>query len=283
MMRDFFKYHSLGNDFVIIDWFKKSESCLRSILQHDDWKIWVVRVCARHTGVGGDGVLVIHSNSEDGMPEILVFNADGSQGQTCLNGLRAVTHYLVVHRGLPASLTIKMGQRLYICEVTKGRGDESSRLVTTAMQPPQLEEPLSLVVEQETFEGFRVSVGNPHFIVMRSIDLQFLQHFGPRIESHVAFPHRTNVEFVWQDCHRDDLFHLFVYERGCGITQACSSGAAATLWLLFSRGFVKADSKISIAMLGGNVIAWVGSDKLWLQAESVEVFSGALAQGVHIQ
>ncbi len=283
MMRDFVKYHSLGNDFVIIDWFKKPESYLHSILQHDGWKAWVVRVCARHMGVGADGVLVIHNNTQAGVPEVLIYNADGSQGQTCLNGLRAVAHHLVVHRLLPASLSIKMGQRLYTCEVTKGQGHELSRLVTTVMQSPQIEEPLSLEVEQEIFEGFRVSVGNPHFIVMRSADLQFLHRFGPLLESHAAFPNRTNVEFVWQDCHRDDLYHLLVYERGCGVTQACSSGAAATLWLLFSRGLIKANFKTSIAMLGGNVIAWIGEDKLWLQAESVEVFSGALAQGAHIQ
>ena len=283
MMRDFIKYHSLGNDFVIIDWFKKPESYLHAILQHDDWKSWVVRVCSRHTGVGADGVLVIHSNTQAGVPEVLVYNADGSQGQTCLNGLRSVAHYLVVHRLLPSSLSIKMGQRIYACEVIKGFLGDASRLVTTAMQPPQVEKSLSLMLEGETFDGCCVSVGNPHFIITRSIDLQFLQRFGPQLEGHVAFPNRTNVEFVWQDCHRDDLFHLLVYERGCGITQACSSGAAATLWLLFSRGLIKADTKISIAMLGGNVTGWISSDKLWLQAEAVEVFSGALAQGAHIQ
>ena len=283
MMREFLKYHSLGNDFVIIDWFKRPESYLQSFLQHEAWPAWVKQVCTRHTGVGADGVLIVRGNTEAGVPEIIVYNADGSLGQTCLNGLRAVAHYLVEYWRLPASLTIKMGQRLYSCEVGEKDYQDSSRLITTRMQVASVQDELVLTIQEEKFIGTRVSIGNPHYILLRSIDMPFLQKFGPLLESHAAFPDRTNVEFVWQDCHQDDLFHLLVYERGCGITNACSSGAAATFGLLYTRGTLPPDKKITIAMPGGQVIGWISGEDTYLQARSVEVFSGVLAQKAHIR
>ena len=278
MMRDFIKYHSLGNDFIIIDWLKKPESFLQSMIHGPAWQTWVREICTQHTGVGADGVLIIRGNIEAGMPEVLVYNADGSLGQTCLNGLRCVAQYLVVRRGLPAKITIKMGERNIVCDVIKTHESSAVHQVTMAMPPAQVHDQLPLVVEAEGFDGYVVSIGNPHYINFRSIELPFLQKFGPLLESHPAFPLRTNVEFVWQDCHRDNLFHLLVYERGCGITNACSSGAAATLWLLYERGIVTAGAKIEIAMLGGFVTGWVQEGSLYLQASAVEVFSGSFAQ-----
>lgn len=283
MMREFLKYHSLGNDFVIIDWFKRPESYLQSFLQHEAWPTWVKQVCARHTGVGADGVLIVRGNTEAGVPEIIVYNADGSAGQTCLNGLRAVAHYLVEYWRLPSSLAIKMGERFYNCEVGEKDYEDSSRLITTRLQAATVQDEIVLTLQGEEFKGTRVSIGNPHYILFRSIDMPFLQKYGPLLEAHPAFPNRTNVEFVWQDCHRDDLFHLLVYERGCGITNACSSGAAATLWLLHTRGTLPVDKKISIAMPGGQLTGWVSGADLYLQARSVEVFSGVLAQKAHIR
>jgi diaminopimelate epimerase len=270
MMRNFVKYHSLGNDFVIIDWLEKPIASLREIINHKDWSTWVVDVCKRHTGVGADGILIIQGNAAGEVPEVLIYNADGSLGQTCLNGLRAVSQYLVVHRNLPATFKIQMGQRMYSATVGDGG------LVTTLIQPAQVHNQLQVDVDSEKFDGHVVSIGNPHYINFRSIDLEFLRRFGPQLESHPAFPLRSNVEFVWQDCHREDLYHLLVYERGCGITNACSSGAAATLWLLYERGVVRLDSKIIIAMLGGEVTGWVSSEGIYLQAPAVEVFSGVL-------
>lgn len=270
-MHDFFKYHSLGNDFVIIDWFKKTESYLQSIIEHDGWKQWVVDVCARNTGVGADGVLVIHTNIQAGIPEVLIYNVDGSMGQTCLNGLRAVCHYLFVHRGFSSMMSIKMGQRVYECEVDL-RG-----FVTMFVQPANVFDQVHIQLENEQFDGYVVSVGNPHYINFRTIDLEFLRLFGPKLESHPFFPERTNVEFIWQDCHRDDLYHMLVYERGCGITRACSSGAAAILWLLHHRKILSLNEKIKIRMLGGEVTGWICDQGMYLQAQSVEVFSGVLA------
>jgi diaminopimelate epimerase len=278
MMHDFIKYHSLGNDFIVIDWLKKPEFFLQSIIHGKAWPGWVRDICRQHTGVGADGLLIIHGNVDAGVPEVLVYNADGSLGQICLNGLRCVAQYLVIRRGLPAKLTIKMGERNIACNVIKTDQGRAVHQITMTIEPAELQEQLPLVIDGESFEGHVVSIGNPHYINFRSIELPFLQKFGPLLESHSAFPLRTNVEFVWQDCHRDDLFHLLVYERGCGITNACSSGAAATLWLLYERGIVTAGAKIEIAMLGGFVTGWVQEGSLYLQASAVEVFSGSFAQ-----
>ena len=278
MMREFFKYHSLGNDFIIIDWLKRPESYLQSIIQCSVWAKWVSQMCTRNTGVGADGLLIIRGNVEAGAAEVLVYNADGSLGTTCLNGLRAVAQYLVTHRGLLPKLTIKMGELIFTCEVAASNEGNPIREVTTIMQPAKVHHQLPLSIDGEYFDGHVVSIGNPHYINFRSIELPFLRTFGPLLESYAAFENRTNVEFVWQDCHRDDLFHLLIYERGCGITAACSSGAAATLWLLYERGMIAADKKIEIQMLGGSVTGWIKNQQIYLKATAVEVFSGSFVQ-----
>lgn len=283
MMRDFVKYHSLGNDFVIIDWFKKPESYLQSITQSDGWSRWVQQVCTHHTGIGADGVLIVRANTEAGVPEILVYNSDGSAGQTCLNGLRAVARYLVVHRNLPGHLTIKMGSRLYVCDVVQQHSEGVDSLVTIAMNLAENHGIATVAIAGETFKGTKMSVGNPHFIIEKSIDRALLERVGPLIESHESFPNRTNVEFFWQDCVRDDLYHLIVYERGCGITNACSSGAAASISLLYERKVITNNMRISIAMPGGSLICWVSDGMLYMQAIAVEVFSGSFAQEAQIR
>lgn len=286
MMRDFFKFHSLGNDFVLIDWFKKTEWYLQSILNHESWTEWVRSVCARNTGVGADGILIIRGNTEFGVPEVLVYNADGSEGQTCLNGLRTVAHYMVVYKNLPASLSIRMGQRLYECIVAPAEESchtQQARIVTMSMDPAQIFGQHELMIEKEVFSGIRASIGNPHYLCMRSVDLSFLRTFGPLIESHPDFPERTNVDFLWQDCSREDLFHLLVYERGCGITSACSSAAATAASVLYARGIVKDEIDFSIKMLGGELQSWVRQNKIYLRAPSVEVFSGMLTHEAHIR
>ncbi|MBM3886929.1 diaminopimelate epimerase [Candidatus Dependentiae bacterium] len=278
MMRDFIKYHSLGNDFILMDWLKKPDSYLQTILQSAGWQSWVRSVCMQHTGVGADGVLIIRGNIEAGSPEVLVYNADGSQGLVCLNGLRAVAQFLVTRRNLSSPLTIKMGDRNFVCDVTVSHEANPVRLVTMEMEQAVVREQLAIEINDEKFNGYSVSIGNPHYINIRSVDVPFLRTYGPLLESYHAFPLRTNVEFIWQDCHREDLYHLLVYERGCGLTNACSSGAAATLWLLFERNVISAGVKIEIAMPGGSVFGWVQDNKIYLQAHAVEVFSGSFAQ-----
>src|SRR3989338_293477 len=110
-LKHFVKYQSLGNDFIVFDWFKKPTSFIQEELKDAQWKEFVIKTCDRHFGVGADGVLIITCCPQEGVPEILVFNADGSNGQTCLNGLRCVAKHLFDTHHFPKEFRIKMSQR----------------------------------------------------------------------------------------------------------------------------------------------------------------------------
>ena len=106
----FFKYQSLGNDFILLDWLDESKYDFDA-----NWSKLVQCLCDRHYGIGADGVLIIRKNGSE--LESLIFNADGSYGDKCLNGLRCVAHYLVIQKNYPPKLEIFMGNKLMQCEV----------------------------------------------------------------------------------------------------------------------------------------------------------------------
>ena len=102
LLKQFVKYQSLGNDFIIFDWYKKPALFVQVELSGGHFSSVVQRLCDRHFGVGADGVLVITSHQEFGFPVVTIYNADGSKAESCLNGLRCVADYLFTEYYAPA-------------------------------------------------------------------------------------------------------------------------------------------------------------------------------------
>src|SRR5438045_267055 len=115
ILKNFVKYHSLGNDFIVFDWYKRPSFYMHNELQEASWKQFVIDMCNRHYGVGADGIVIITNSQQAGMPEMLIFNADGTQAESCLNGLRCVAKYLFTEYHFPESFNIKLGQRIIEC------------------------------------------------------------------------------------------------------------------------------------------------------------------------
>lgn len=274
MIKNFIKYQSLGNNFILFDWYDQLEESIQQTLHDASWPTFVKNICNRHTGVGADGVLILKRNEQEQLPEMLIFNADGTQAESCLNGLRCVTHYLVTKHGFPASFLIKLGKRTMVCGIEKSGTDI---LITNNIGNVEYQGTKTVTIFEGTFHGHVASVGNPHFIIFQKTELDWLQRHGAALESHEAFPHKTNVEFIWEDGVA--RYHVLVYERGCGITQACSSGAAAIVGTLFHLKKIEANQKIELVMLGGSVISWVDHDgNVFLQAGAQPVFTGVLEE-----
>jgi diaminopimelate epimerase len=277
-MKDFIKYQSLGNDFIVFDWYKKPAVFAERLLQAQTWRQSVVQLCNRHHGVGADGVLLLMSNTHLSVPEIFVFNADGSHAQTCLNGLRCIAHHLMNTYHYPASFSIKMGDRHFQCQTGKE--------IITDLEPVSYKEKAMITTTVGDFEGHVVSVGNPHFIVFQPVELGWLEHHGAHLESHPYFPEKTNVEFVWQDTSvktGPQRYFMNIYERGCGVTLACSSGAAATTGLLFKQGALVPGQKIEIVMPGGTVTSWVDANgRISLSATAQPVYKGTVLFDIDI-
>ncbi len=270
----FFKYHSLGNDFVVFDWFQQSTFEVEQELTAPSWPAHVIAWCNRHTGIGADGVLVLTNNGT--MPLVRIFNADGTQAEMCLNGLRCIAQHLIAYHKFSGIFSIIMGNRT----ITVNQVDDQirSRIPSVTYQKSHV-----LTYSQGTLSGHCADAGNPHFIVFQEVTLSWLEQHGKEFESHQDFPFKANISFVWlvkpgQAGEKNkQSYQVLVFERGCGITQACSSAGAAILKTLAQLNMINPNDVVTLQMLGGNLSGFVDADDMVvLQASAVPVFQGEL-------
>lgn len=265
MIKSFIKYQSLGNDFILLDFWKKTKNEFTKLIIHKNWQSFVIKSCHRHFGVGADGVLIITPNNE-----LLIFNADGSQAEICLNGLRCATYYLFEKYNLDKKFNIKMGGKTIECQIDK------SNVINKINISSKIEKK-TVSIKDLKVKGHYLQIPNPHFIIQKKITQKDLLNFGKLIENNQEFENKTNVEFIYQN--GASSYNMLVHERGVGPTLACSSGATAVVKLLFDTKQIKQNQKIKINMPGGTLICWIDKNKkINLQAKAQQVFTGTLQQ-----
>ncbi len=243
----FSKHHSLGNDFIIFDLRSSSHQQVKEsfdALRAKD----IQALCDRHFGIGADGVLCILP-SVGAHAEVVIYNADGSLGGMCLNGLRCVAAFIAPEQA-SSELTIIMSGRSIACRVQRTL---TGVFVESFIKGFRVSDQHVISTPQGDFLGTPVDVGNPHFIIEQTVERSWLEAHGKHLESHEFFPHKANIEFVWP--LGPNLFNLLVYERACGVTLACSSGAAATAMHLYKKGMIDQRKPIIFRMLGGDLEA----------------------------
>ncbi len=266
----FFKYHGLGNDFVVLD---RRQSGLDIDPETSR------RLCDRHFGIGADGVLtILPAEGLDG--RMVVHNADGSIAEMCGNGLRCVVKYLGDHAASrPQTLTIATGAGTLPC--TLEWGADGVERVTVAMGPARLEAPILpaggpfVAQPVEGYAATAVSMGNPHLVLLDAPHA-LAGTLGPRLERDARFPERTNVEFV-QPRYGGGL-DVVVWERGVGLTLACGTGACAALVASALAGRSQFDEWTPVQLPGGMLELKVASDRsqVWLKGPVRFVFAGQL-------
>jgi diaminopimelate epimerase len=235
-------------------------------------------LCDRNFGVGGDGVLVILPGDR-GDARMRVINADGSEAEMCGNGLRCVAK--VLHYSDPdlhrPTLRIDTGAGLLECKVEEIEGPRAA--VTVQMGRPQLDPPKIPVAApagaplvkrplealDRDFAFTAVSMGNPHAVIFVddiSANLHALAaKYGPAIEHDSLFPRRTNVEFARvRTGESGPEIDLVVWERGCGITLACGTGACATVVAACLEGRAASDQELPVNLPGGQLRIRVASE-----------------------
>jgi len=265
MQQNFFKHQSLGNDFILFDFYD---------LELDiEWDIVASKLCDRHFGIGADRVLVLLYDKKIKIPQILIFNSDGSAAEICLNGLRCVSYHLYTKYNFEAQFKIKMDGKLINCQIKESEG--KIEIITKVPLPRYLGKK-EINIRGIKFCGHVVNAGNPHFIVLQKVDIDWLKKYGYLIENHKEFANKTNVEFVWQNQNKS-IFNMLVYERGCGLTLACSSGATAVIFLLYYLKSITQEKKVFLTMLGGSIMCWIEQDlQVALQAKANLVFKGSI-------
>lgn len=291
----FTKMQGAGNDYVYVD-------CTKTPLE--DASATAVRVSDRHFGIGGDGMILIKpSGRADFFMEM--YNADGSQGQMCGNGIRCVGKF-VYDNGLTSKTTITVDTPAGIKTLTLHVGNDGKvGSVTVDMGSPVLKPqqiPVNpavfesghlnaacahlsealvaamLTVDGKRYEVTCVSMGNPHAIVYldKALDIKAfeIEKIGPAFENHAAFPERVNTEFV-QVTDRQNL-NMRVWERGSGETLACGTGACASLVASVLNGLC--DETATLHLLGGDLkITWDRQgNTVYMEGPAETVFTGEI-------
>lgn len=261
----FVKYEGLGNDFLIVE--TNDETKLDPSL--------VTKLCDRHFGVGGDGVLfVAPPKSLGARATMVVLNADGSRPEMCGNGLRCVALHLAAQDRAPGASFIvdtDAGPRLVAVERAEQRGSIS---VGMGRGKPEGELSFAFLDRERRFS--LVSMGNPHAILFDSgLDEAQLDELGPALSA--RFPAGTNVELVTR--RAELVLEVLVWERGVGRTLACGTGACAVAVAAAREGRVPFDTEIEVRLPGGPLHISVARETLdvTMRGPARRVFSGEVS------
>ena len=273
----FTKMHGLGNDYVYVNCFEERIENPSETARY---------VSDRHFGVGSDGLIMINP-SEAADFEMEMYNADGSRGEMCGNGIRCVAKY-VYDYGLTDKTSISVETLGGIKYLDLTVEDGKAVLVKVDMGTPILDpgqipivsgreavidEPVVVAGTEYRMTG--VSMGNPHAVIyvddLGGLDLV---EVGPKFENHERFPKRINTEFA----HVIDrtTVEMRVWERGSGETLACGTGACAVAVASILNG--NTEDEVTVKLLGGDLlIRWDReSDKVYMTGPATVVYDGEI-------
>ena len=282
----FTKMHGCGNDYVYVD-------CTKEVIPNISET--AIRVSDRHFGIGSDGLILIKASDVSDF-EMDMYNADGSRGKMCGNGIRCVAKYVYDH-GLTDKTTITVNTLSGIKtlkltvedgKVSKVRVDMGEPELIPAQVPVKasvlgladdrreaiVAEPLE--IKGRSYDITCVSMGNPHCITFIGEDVRDfpLEAVGPVFEKHELFPERVNTEFI--NVIDKDHLRMRVWERGSGETLACGTGACAVAVASYLNGFT--GRSVDIELLGGHleVVYDEKTNDVFMTGPATEVFSGEI-------
>lgn len=245
--------HGCGNDYIYVN-------CMEEMIDNPEEA--AVRVSDRHFGIGSDGLILI-CPSEVADFRMAMYNADGSEGKMCGNGIRCIAKY-VYEYGLTdkdkISVETKSGIKYLDLTIENGKVvlvkvDMGAPVLCPEQIPVKIGKDScidqTLSVAGRDYQVTCVSMGNPHAVTFvedtRGLDLEKI---GPGFEHHEAFPDRINTEFV-QVLNRKEV-NMRVWERGSGETLACGTGACAVVVACVLNG--KTDHEVTVHLLGGDLL-----------------------------
>lgn len=281
----FYKYHGLGNDFVLVD----NRGCREPVLSPEQ----AAKLCDRNFGVGADGVIFALPAQQNGSDFTMrIYNSDGSEPEMCGNGIRCLAKFVADIDGAGAGTMYRIDTLAGLIQPImqadgQVRVDMGYPILSAKEIPTTLAANSDGAVIREELEvgGQRysvscVSMGNPHALIyevdgkpikLQDIDLDTV---GPIFESHPVFPAKTNTEFV--EILTPSHVKMMVWERGAGRTLACGTGACATVVAGVLEG--KTERNCRVDLPGGPLfIEWDESDnKIYMTGPAEKVFGGNL-------
>lgn len=276
----FTKMHGAGNDYIYINCFEETVKNPEKL---------AIKVSDRHFGIGSDGLILI-SPSDKADFKMNIYNADGSEGMMCGNGIRCVSKY-VYDNGMTdkdeISVETRSGIKLIKMNVENGKvvsarvnmGEpilEAEKIPTKFDGESVVRQ--KLTIDEKEYEVTCVSMGNPHCIVyvddVKDIDLEKI---GPKFENNEMFPERINTEFV--HVVSDTELDMRVWERGSGETLACGTGSCAVTVASVLCGYCKRNTDIKINLLGGTLTdIWTDGGDVYMTGPAATVCTGEIEE-----
>jgi diaminopimelate epimerase len=255
----FHKYHALGNDYLVLDpadypgWAEPSPAQIRVI-------------CHRNFGVGSDGILWGPLASTRGDFGLRIFNPDGSEAEKSGNGLRIFARFLCDQGRVKAPefsvdtpggvVAVRILPEGRLIAIDMGRVSFDSARIPVAGVPREVIDE-TIEVGGRTFRFCAATIGNPHCVLpLAEVSEALARRYGPELERHPLFPHRTNVQFL-QVIDRGHI-RIEIWERGAGYTLASGSSSSASAAVAHRLGLV--DRAVTVHMPGGELRIEIGED-----------------------
>ena len=249
----FTKMNGLGNDFVILDYDEYKKTGLSP-------DILAIKLCNRNFSIGADGLIIVNPDSDSADISWIFYNSDGSVAQMCGNGMRCFARYVydkkIVNKQ-EFSVETKAGIIIpKIISDNEVRVNMGEPVLEPEKIPCNADRNLKIpyIIDGKEFSLNAISMGNPHCVIFVDKDSKELAlKYGSQIENDELFPEKTNVEFV--EKLSDNEVVVNVWERGCGITLACGTGACATTVAGILNGVL--DNEVKVNLPGGSLnIEW---------------------------
>ena len=275
-MMKFYKMHGIGNDYIYFDCMKES------IAEPEKLSI---RLSDRHFGIGGDGIILLCPSAVADI-KMRMFNADGSEGKMCGNGVRCLSklaHDLGYIEGDTCTVETLSGiKKLQFFfgndgKVSSVRVDmgapklKGSEIPSTFTGEKVIGEPL--VIDGVEYKVTLVNMGNPHCVVFADPDTVGIESLGKKFENNKVFPDRVNTEFV--KVTGKNRLKMRVWERGSGETFACGTGACAAAVAAVLNGYCDKNEKITVSLLGGELTIEY-TDTVYMTGTATLVYTGEI-------
>ena len=277
----FFKYHALGNDYLVIP-----PQDLPEPLIPEKMKV----ICHRHFGVGSDGVLLGPLPSRKAAFALRIFNPDGSEAEKSGNGLRIFSRFLwdsgLVKEeaftietlgGIVKSVVMDGGRTV---RVEMGQVSFwSDEIPVIGKRREVLGE--SIQAGDRTFSFCAATVGNPHCVVpLPEVSSGLAGQYGPLLEVHPAFPKRANVQFM-KVLDRNNI-QIEIWERGAGYTLASGSSSSAAAAVAHRLGLC--DASLTVHMPGGALAIAIGRDfSILMTGPVTKVCEGVVSEEIFVR
>ena len=279
-MTKFFKYQGLGNDFIVFDFLDEAghQQLLRKI------RLFSKTLCDRSISIGADGIVLLLPSTQNKLVRMVILNSDGSEAEMCGNGIRCLVKYLkdleriqpnneyeietkagLIKAAIDSDglISIDMGKPIFAPSLIPTNFTDFTNNISRGL----------ISYKNLNLNVYTVSMGNPHAIIFTKEhpDLPLLE-IGPYIETNSHFPLKTNVHLV--DVIDQSTVSVKVWERGCGATQACGTGACAVVVVSKALGLCK--HEVSVNLPGGTLyIDWPGENSsVFMKGPALRSFLG---------